>query len=490
MLCFGYALTFIQVIGNANVGREPAKATEDTLYYLASLTKSFTATSLLSVLRQQPPSPSPVTLETKLASIIPDEFVLPDEYCTTNATIGDAASHLLGIGNYNLTYGSPGYSLRDAVESLRHLPMTGELRGKYQYANLGYMILQRTIEELTGKPIEDSHRQHIWEPLAMSSTYIKLGDALTSDKTLADGHSWDPVHETVVRAPYTDDYPLVGGGGIITSLRDLLRYLYAVIHQELPGLDAEAHAELFKPRAIAAVNPPYPFMTTCLYGLGWNVASYRGHRLIWHNGGISGFASKMLFLPDLDWGVAVLVNLDIPGAYANEAICIRLVDEFLGVPPDERVDVIAMSDARLKGAADEYRQIRSALYPHVPATPDPPPVPLAALAGSYWHSGYGTIDLGLSRPPQGVIPAKTEHDSTEEVLHAEVSRLMPIHIYLEHISGGAFIAWIGTQPSSLAVRSGRRAQFSRGDDEAIQWFVNLDPFSDDENIVVSFKKIA
>lgn len=50
-LCFGYILlTFVQVIGNAKGGREPTKATEDTLYCLASLTKSFTAASLLSVL--------------------------------------------------------------------------------------------------------------------------------------------------------------------------------------------------------------------------------------------------------------------------------------------------------------------------------------------------------------------------------------------------------------------------------------------------------
>lgn len=477
------------MVGDAKLGSEPAKATEDTLYYIASLTKSFTATSLLSVLRQQPPGPSSITLDTKLASIIPDDFVLPDEYCTTHATIGDAASHLLGIGNYNLTYGSPGYSLRDAVKSLRHLPMAGELRQKFHYANLGYMVLQRTIEEITGSRIEDSHRQHIWGPLDMSSTFIKREDALTSKKVLAHGHSWDPVHETVSRSEYTDDYPLVGGGGIITSLRDLLRYLYAVIHQELPRLDAEGHAELFKPRAIDAVNPPYPFMTTCLYGLGWNVASYRGHRLIWHNGGITGFAAKMLFLPDLHWGVAVLVNLDIPGAYANEAICIRLMEEFLGVPPNERADVTAMMDAHLRRASDQYLQARSTLYPHVPATPEPPPVPLAALVGSYWHPGYGTIDLGLSRPPEGMIPAINDDHSTDEALHAEVSRLMPLHIYLEHITGGDFIAWMGTQPMSLPVRSARRARFSVGDNEAIRWVVNLDPISDGEHMTVSFQKI-
>lgn len=477
------------MVGNAKAGGESVKATEDTLYYIASLTKSFTAASLLSVLRQQPPGPSPVTLDTKLASIIPDDFVLPDEYCTTRATIGDAASHLLGIGNYNATYGSPGYSLRDAVTSLRHLPMAGELRQKHHYANLGYMVLQHALEELTGSPIECSHRQHIWDPLAMSSTYIKLEDALASDKVLADGHSWDSVHETVFKAPYTDDYPLVGGGGIITSLRDLLRYLYAVIHQELPGIDAEGHAELFKPRAIDVVDPPYPSMTTWLYGLGWSVSSYRGHRLIWHNGGISGFAAKMLFLPDLSWGVAILANSDILGAYANEALCIRLMEEFLDVPPKERVDVITMMDARLKGESEKYHQLRSSLYPHVPTTPEPPPVPLSALVGSYWHPGYGTIDLGLSRPPEGAIPAKGDQSSTEEVLHAEVSRLMPVHVYLEHITGGEFIAWMDTQPSSLAVRTGRRARFSRGENDAIRWVGNLDPISDDEHMVVSLEKI-
>lgn len=87
------------------------------------------------------------------------------------------------------------------------------------------------------------------------------------------------------------------------------------------------------------------------------------------------------------------------------------------------------------------------------------------------------------------MPGKSERSNTEEVLHAKVSRLIPIHIYLEHITGGDFIAWMGTQPVSLAVRSGRRAQFLGGGNKAVRWVVNLDPLSDEEHMTVSFQKI-
>ena len=71
---------------------------------------------------------SEVNLQTKISSIIPDDFVLPDEYATKHATLEDALGHVLGIATSNSCYGGECYTVRDAVRCLRHLPMKHELR--------------------------------------------------------------------------------------------------------------------------------------------------------------------------------------------------------------------------------------------------------------------------------------------------------------------------------------------------------------------------
>ncbi|KAJ6440606.1 penicillin-binding protein [Purpureocillium lavendulum] len=445
--------TFTNTFGDAKVG--DTKATEDTLYFIASCTKSMTATTLLSVLEELGDGPDAITLKTKIASIVPD-FVLQDDYATTHATLEDALSHLLGVGNHNLSYGGEGYTVLDSVRSLRHLSMTAELREKYQYLNLGYEVILHVVETLTGKPIEDAHHKHIWGPLGMNSTYIDLKDAQNTDKVLAKGYTWDPLSKKQLDAPYARDFPLVGGGGVITSIKDFTAYLRGVIHKSLPLSDAR-HDELFKPRCIAS-PPSYEHMSTNLYALGWGVSSYRGRRLISHSGGIAGFASKLLFLPEQKWGIAILANSDLDGAFANEAVIMRMMNDFLQIPSNERQDIMPLLDKKMDGMVQEYLNVRKTLYPNV------------------------------VKPREGVPVA----DGTNEVLHSDIRRLLDITIDLEHVSGEYFIAWVDTETSNVLVKSGLRAQFVIGPDGKVaKCGIQLDPISrsDDDRMMVWFTKV-
>ncbi len=441
-----------------------------------------TATALLSVLEELG---DPANLKTKIASITPD-FALQDDYATAHATLEDALSHLLGVGNHNLSYGGEGYTVLDAVRSLRHLAMTAELREKNQYLNLGYIVIQHVIETLTGKPIEDAHRKHIWEPLGMKSTFISLKDAQRADKVLAKGYTWDPLNKKQLDAPYSHDYPLVGDGGIISSIKDFTTYLRAVIHKGFP-LSDDRFAELFKPRSI--VSPPsYEHMSTLLYALGWGVSSFRGRRMISHSGGIAGFASKLQFLPDQKWGIAILANSDLGGAFANEAVIMRMINDFLQIPAGDRQDVVSLLDNKLEGMVQDYLDVRKTLYPNVPEKPLPLTLPLAEYAGSYHNPGYRTIEFKVVKPREGVPVA----DGTTEVLHADIRRLLDVTLDLEHISGEYFVAWTDTETSNVLIKSGLRAEFVIGHDGKVsKCGIHLDPVSrsDDDRMKVWFTKV-
>ncbi|UNI15924.1 hypothetical protein JDV02_002408 [Purpureocillium takamizusanense] len=476
--------TFINTFGDAKVS--DTKATEDTLYFIASCTKSMTATVLLSVLEELGDGRNAISLKSKIASITPD-FVLQDDYATAHATLEDALSHLLGVGNHNLSYGGEGYTVLDAVRSLRHLSMTAEFREKNQYLNLGYIVIQHVIETLTGGSIEDAHRKHIWQPLGMKSTFISLKDAQQADKALAKGYTWDALNKKLIDAPYSHDYPLVGDGGVISSIKDFTTYLHAVIHKSLPLSDARFD-ELFKPRSI--VSPAsYEHMSTLLYALGWGVSSFRGKRMISHSGGITGFASKLQFLPDQKWGIAILANSDLGGALANEAIIMRMINDFLQVPASERQDVMPLLDRKLDGMVQEYLSVRKTLYPDIPKRPLPLALPLSEYAGSYYNPGYRHIEFKVVKPRKGVPVA----DGTVQVLHADVRRLLDITLDLEHVSGEYFIAWTDTETSNILIKSGLRAEFViGGDGKVAKCGIHLDPISrsDDEKMMVWFSRVS
>lgn len=462
------------------------KATEDTLYYIASCTKSFTATTLLSLLEELADGPNAIDLKSKISSIIPDYFVLNDEYATKHATLEDALSHLLGVGHHDLNYGGKDYSLRDAIRSMRHLAMTAEFREKHQYLNMGYMTIQHVIETLTGKPIEASHRRYIWEPIGMKSTFIKLSDAKSAQNILAEAYSWDELNHELVNVQPAEDYPLVGGGGIISSIRDMTNYLRAHMYGGLT-LGPSWQKELYRPRAISRESTDR-HKSDILYALGWGTYSYHGKRVVTHNGGITGFSSKLLFLPDQKWGVAVLANADMSGYGAVETVVARLLDDFLGLPQGEREDLVSKFDEELEQSLEILANTRTRLYPKLPDPRLKSTLPLAAYAGSYYDPGYRTLELSVAKP----LKRTPVTAGTTEVLHCEIRRLVNLTLDFEHVSGDFFIAWSDTEIPNMAGRGGKRVQFVVGSDARVQKMgINLDMNGDeDDRMVVWFKKVT
>jgi CubicO group peptidase (beta-lactamase class C family) len=484
-----------QAQGEAEVSKSPASV--DTIYHIASITKTFTALTLVSLLESQSRQPNdsgdiptPLTLNSKINSIIPD-FSLPDDYATTHATLNDALAHVLGTGSHILSCGGEGYTLRDAVQSLRHLPMSAEFREKHQYLNIAYMALQHVIETLRGEDeggISNAHQEYIWGPLGMESTYINLNNALREKgHLLAKGYTWEDGRlgegqGTILESPCARDWPLVGHSGIVTSITDLAIYLHAIINKTLPFITPAGYNDVFRPRIIMSDWSFHEHTSTTLYAAGWMVSNLRSHKVISQAGGTSGFASKLLFFPQKKWGVAILANADINGTCVVEALASRLVDDFLGIPSAERQNITATMDGFLKGSVDSYVGARTRLYPDLSAPKIPASMPLASYAGRYHQPGYGYIifdAVPVSSLPRGgsSIPF---HGSTTQVLHAELPRMMDFTIDLEHVSGKDFIAWLGTRTGSGLIKWAKHARFETTTDGQLRCGIALEMFGGTE----------
>jgi hypothetical protein len=122
--------------------------------------------------------------------------------------------------------------------------------------------------------------------------------------------------------------------------------------------------------------------------MGWVISSYRGHPLVWHNGGIDGFYALLSLLPDENFGVVILTNLlqDDP---VPEVIAYHIYDGLLGLEPVDWAKRFEERDQKEKASEEEERaKDVSARKPNTHPSHE-----LKEYAGRYENPGYGTITV-------------------------------------------------------------------------------------------------
>ncbi|KKY18313.1 putative penicillin-binding [Diplodia seriata] len=217
-------------------------ATPDTLYYVGSTTKSFTAAAILILIEESQHQsgttssanlPPDLSLTTPVSSLIRADFVLPSTYTTRTATLEDLLTHRTGMPRHDLSYAaSPNTTLAAHVRNLRHLPLTAAPRTTWQYCNMMYTALAHVLETLTSTTWAEFVTARIWTPLGMTAgTFASLAEAKqhASDR-LSAPYFWDNATAQFVREPYVPDAPaLVGAGNVLSCVSDYARYLRALL---------------------------------------------------------------------------------------------------------------------------------------------------------------------------------------------------------------------------------------------------------------------
>jgi hypothetical protein len=135
------------------------------------------------------------------------------------------------------------------------------------------------------------------------------------------------------------------------------------------------------------------------------IGRYRDHQLIWHNGGIDGFLTQCMLLPDDGIGVAVMTNTSASGM--DLVVACRVLDELLGAEP---LDLFSYLKPRFDAGMAGIGEAKAARRV-VPGAP--PAHPLADYAGEYQHPGYGTLAIALDgdtlKPSLGTMDLSLAH---------------------------------------------------------------------------------
>ena len=302
----------------------------NTIYQIGSVTKQFTSAIVLKLAE-----------EGKLAITDKVSKYLPDFPNAEKITIENLLSHTAGIYNYT----NNGEFMEKDVEKPLHMnalynmvkdkPLEFEPGSKMSYSNTGYMLLGYIIEKVTGKKYEDVVRQEIFTPLQMTHSGFDFKNLQAADKAIGySGIQNGKGNKTMI----VDSTVSFAAGAIYSTVSDLDKWNNAVLSGKIIKKSSLENA--FTPRHNK-------------YGLGWTIDSVAGKRVISHGGGIHGFLSYNLTIPEENTSVILLSNVSTskPGKVSQDVMAI-LHDRPYTLP--EVKEEIAVDEKILKQYEGEY----------------------------------------------------------------------------------------------------------------------------------------
>lgn len=279
----------------------PQPVTPQTVFDLASSSKSFTALAVL-LLRDD----GLIDLDLPVQHYLPD-FQLADAGESAEITVRQLMHQTSGLpGKFSepLAYHQGSDAMEKLIAALGRVQLVNPPGSSFEYANINYAILGALIEEVSGMPFEDYMQQQLFTPLGMVSTTMYPEEAARSER--ADGHQ--PMFGQVVARNIPFFRSAAPAGWVMSSARDMGQWLIANLNggyvdegQVIPGQDImEVHtaAVLFEENG-----------KEVSYGMGWFMGSGPDDTsLIWHGGDTPNFMSDMILLPEHQLGVVVLAN--------------------------------------------------------------------------------------------------------------------------------------------------------------------------------------
>jgi CubicO group peptidase (beta-lactamase class C family) len=359
--------------------------TTDTIFAIGSVSKSFTSL-IFGTLNDE----GKVEWDKPVRTYLPT-FQIEDPIATDHATARDLFSHRTGLPGHDLVWYSSNFSREDLFHRLRYLKSTKEFRAGYQYCNLMVMTMGYLEGRVAGSSWETLVKERIFEPLSMQNSNFSVTD---SQKSADFSQPYSLKKEIVTKVPFKNIDSIGPAGSINSSINDMSRY---VIFQLGDGsydgkrIVSQNNLKLVHTGQTAMTNLPEFFSQNGLgpmaYAMGWVDTTFRGHHMVWHNGGIDGFHSLVTLLPEDNIGIVLLSNLSSNSAL--EPIAYSAFDRMLGLSLDPWLERYKSLEEKAKKAEEEAKKNKVSTA----KTGTQPSHPMADFAGEYTNPGYGTVKI-------------------------------------------------------------------------------------------------
>ncbi len=304
----------------AHVSTFGAGITEGTVFRIASMTKSFTALAVLK-LRDE----GKLSLDDTVAKWIPEFAQMPlPTRDTPPLKLRQIISHSAGFPEDN-PWGDQQLSATDEDMTgwlRRGIPFSTPPATRYEYSNFAFGLLGRVVTKASGMPYEQYVREEILKPLHMTSTTYEFTEVPAQNRAMG--------YRLLPNGSYAEEPSLPHGvfgstGGLLTDAADMGRYLAFQLSAWPPRDDADPGpvrrasvremSHMWTPSNLTVTNAGGVVKATeSGYGFGLRVSTdCRFEHIVGHGGGLPGFGSYMMWLPDYGVAMFAMANLTYAG---------------------------------------------------------------------------------------------------------------------------------------------------------------------------------
>lgn len=262
----------------------------EMVFRIGSITKQFTAIAILQLMEQ-----GKLSLQDEITKYIPD-YPMHGH----SITIEHLLTHTSGIKSYTNVpelekFVRTDMKPEEVIEFIKTKPMEFAPGTKYNYNNSGYFMLGYIIEKITGKTYQEYIQENFFTPLGMTSSCY--GNDTKIIKNRASGYQ--PGDSGAVNADFMSMLLPYAAGSIMSTVDDLYKWNRAV------------HSyKLVKKETLDMAHTPYKLSDgkSTGYGYGWALSQLQGSPSIEHGGGIFGYLTNGIYLPEEDVFVALFSN--------------------------------------------------------------------------------------------------------------------------------------------------------------------------------------
>lgn len=287
----------------------PSKVDENTIFQLASVSKTFTSAGVALQVDQEK-----IGWDDEVVRKLPG-FELKDIYASRYTTPRDLLAHRTGLPAFTGDLlGNAGYSLDEILHRVRFFEPANSFREKGNYSNINYFIAGQLVAHLSGKPFTETIKGSLLAPLKMTRTGFT---ELLKDNNLAVPHALIDGKVQVIERD--DSEKFAAAGGVFSTAKDLGNWLILFLNEgKFEGnevIKSEAIREMIAPSMIEGVSftelPPISENSGLSFGMGWDNYHYKGQMIVEKGGALSGVRSVITLIPEMKLGIAIIANLNV-----------------------------------------------------------------------------------------------------------------------------------------------------------------------------------
>jgi D-alanyl-D-alanine carboxypeptidase len=283
---------FRKAYGLADMEKKTQLVPEDVMR-IASMTKQFTAVAIMMLAEQ-----GKLKLDDDFTTHLAD---YPKQ--KNKITIDQLLTHTSGIPGYTELPSfernrEKEFTVQGMIDTFKNEPLLFAPGTKMRYSNSGYFLLGTIIEGHSKMSYADYMAKNIFEPLGMKDTAYEGRER--SGKIRVNGYRGGIKIELAQQLSNTQPY---AAGALVSTVDDLSKWDAAIAEGKL--LKPGSWKKLFEPINVPTGN-------AMKVARGWFATDIRGSDARWHSGGIQGFMSDGIRLPEEKIYAAILVNTESP----------------------------------------------------------------------------------------------------------------------------------------------------------------------------------